>query len=47
MIWHAMAEGIREGMTAFDFLRGAEEYKYRWGAKDRVNRRRVWRAEQE
>ena len=23
-----------EGCAAFDFLRGAEEYKYRWGAVD-------------
>jgi len=30
----------RDGATAFDFLRGAEDYKYSWGAKNRMNRRR-------
>jgi CelD/BcsL family acetyltransferase involved in cellulose biosynthesis len=30
----------RDGATAFDFLRGAENYKYSWGAKERMNRRR-------
>lgn len=34
-----VAEAIRlaaaEGCSAFDFLRGAEDYKYRFGAKDR------------
>ena len=28
-------EAIAEGATEFDFLRGAEEYKYRFGAEDR------------
>lgn len=37
---HAVEEAEREGAHAFDFLRGAEEYKYAWGAKDRMNRRR-------
>jgi glycosyltransferase involved in cell wall biosynthesis len=32
---YAMAQGDRE----FDFLRGAEEYKYRWGAENRINKR--------
>ena len=31
------------GREAFDFLRGEEGYKYRWGAQDRGNRRRVIR----
>lgn len=35
LIAHAMEEAIREGATEFDFLRGAEAYKYRWGAHDR------------
>ena len=35
-------EAKREGQTTFDFLRGAEEYKYAWGATDRMNRRRQW-----
>jgi len=28
-----------DGATEFDFLRGNEGYKYRWGAQDRYNRR--------
>src|SRR5438132_3100267 len=40
IVAHAIEEAVREGCTMFDFLRGAEEYKYAWGAKDRVNRRR-------
>ena len=40
MVAHAVDEAVREGATTFDFLRGAEEYKYAWGAKDRMNRRR-------
>ena len=27
-------------LETVDFLRGAEEYKYAWGAKDRINKRR-------
>ena len=30
---------IEEGGTEFDFLRKREEYKYQWGARDRVSRR--------
>ncbi|MGI9261121.1 MAG: GNAT family N-acetyltransferase, partial [Woeseiaceae bacterium] len=26
--------GIEEGYTNYDFLRGAEAYKYKWGASD-------------
>jgi len=40
LVAHAVEEAVREGATTFDFLRGAEEYKYAWGATDRVNRRR-------
>jgi CelD/BcsL family acetyltransferase involved in cellulose biosynthesis len=43
MIWHAMTAAIDESVRAFDFLRGAEAYKYRWGARDRTNRRRLLR----
>ncbi len=32
---------IEEGATEIDFLRQREEFKYRWGARDRVNRR-LW-----
>jgi CelD/BcsL family acetyltransferase involved in cellulose biosynthesis len=40
LVAHAVEEAVREGATTFDFLRGAEEYKYSWGAADRINRRR-------
>lgn len=35
-IRHAIEQ---DGATEFDFLRGDEGYKYRWGAQDRYNRR--------
>lgn len=34
LIAHAIEHAAAEGATAFDFLRGAEAYKYRWGAVD-------------
>jgi CelD/BcsL family acetyltransferase involved in cellulose biosynthesis len=34
LIAHAIEQAMAEGATAFDFLRGAETYKYRWGAVD-------------
>jgi CelD/BcsL family acetyltransferase involved in cellulose biosynthesis len=40
LVAHAIEQAVRDGATTFDFLRGAEEYKYAWGAKDRMNRRR-------
>jgi CelD/BcsL family acetyltransferase involved in cellulose biosynthesis len=40
IVAHAIEEAIRDGTSTFDFLRGAEEYKYAWGATDRMNRRR-------
>jgi CelD/BcsL family acetyltransferase involved in cellulose biosynthesis len=40
IVAHAIEEAVRDAATTFDFLRGAEEYKYSWGAKDRVNRHR-------
>ena len=40
LVAHAIEEAVRDGATTFDFLRGAEEYKYAWGATDRMNRRR-------
>lgn len=43
MIRHAITEAIREGAAEFDFLRGREEYKYRWGAQDRLLYRRLLR----
>ncbi len=43
----AMAEAIAlaaaEGRTEYRFLRGAEDYKYRWGGTDRFSRRRSFR----
>ncbi|HET7412688.1 MAG TPA: GNAT family N-acetyltransferase [Pararhizobium sp.] len=34
LINHAIGEAEREGHRSFDFLRGREPYKYRWGAED-------------
>lgn len=43
IVAHAMADALREGAVEFDFLRGAEPYKYRWGARDRpLHLRRLW-----
>ena len=36
LVAHAITEAIREGAREFDFLRGREDYKYRWGAVDRT-----------
>jgi CelD/BcsL family acetyltransferase involved in cellulose biosynthesis len=36
LIAHAIADAHRRGHAAFDFLRGAEPYKYAWGARDRM-----------
>jgi CelD/BcsL family acetyltransferase involved in cellulose biosynthesis len=37
----AIARAAAEGCNEFDFLRGQEDYKYRWGAKDRPMFRRI------
>jgi CelD/BcsL family acetyltransferase involved in cellulose biosynthesis len=42
VVAHAIEEAVREGATTFDFLRGAEEYKYARGATDRMNSHAVW-----
>jgi len=43
LIAHAITTAQAEGATAFDFLRGAEPYKYRWGARDQARvTLRVW-----
>ena len=34
---YAIEQAIGEGCTEFDFLRGREAYKYRWGAIDRCS----------
>jgi len=45
IVAHAIEKAVRDGATTFDFLRGAEDYKYAWGAKDRINyRRQIWSA---
>ena len=43
ILHHAIIEAIREGAREFHFLRGAESYKYAWGAADRWNRARTLR----
>jgi CelD/BcsL family acetyltransferase involved in cellulose biosynthesis len=35
LVGHAMRCAALEGAHIFDFLRGAEPYKYAWGARDR------------
>ncbi|HEV8660972.1 MAG TPA: GNAT family N-acetyltransferase [Thermoanaerobaculia bacterium] len=40
IVAHAIEQALRDGAKSFDFLRGAEEYKYAWGATDRMNQRR-------
>ena len=40
IVAHAIEQAVRDGARVFDFLRGAEQYKYTWGAKDRPNQRR-------
>lgn len=43
VIQHAIGQAVRDGASSFDFLRGAEPYKYKWGARDlRQVRRQVW-----
>lgn len=41
LIGDILADAVREGCTAADFLRGRERYKYHWGAVDRPMFRRV------
>ena len=40
LVGRAIEEAAAEGAVAFDFLRGAEPYKYRWGARDTPTWRR-------
>ena len=37
----AIRSALEEGATEIDFLRKREEFKYQWGARDRVNRRLI------
>jgi CelD/BcsL family acetyltransferase involved in cellulose biosynthesis len=39
LLGHMLHWACEHGRTEFDFMRGNEEYKYRFGAKDRT----VWR----
>jgi CelD/BcsL family acetyltransferase involved in cellulose biosynthesis len=41
LLHYAIESAIAEGAASFDFLRKREDYKYRWGAADRVNCRLV------
>jgi CelD/BcsL family acetyltransferase involved in cellulose biosynthesis len=41
LIEHAMSNCVQEGLTEFDFMRGAEEYKYRWNTLSRWNHKVV------
>lgn len=34
ILWKIIQDCINNGITYFDFLKGAEPYKYRWNAKD-------------
>lgn len=42
LIAHAMRQAHEEGVRRFEFLRGAEDYKYAWGAQDAPVFRRIW-----
>ena len=43
LVAHAIDRAVAEGAAAFDFLRGAETYKYRWGAADQpMYTLRIW-----
>ena len=37
VVAHSIREAIAEGSPVFDFLRGAEDYKYRWTTTERRN----------
>ena len=39
LIHEAMQYALAQGDRDFDFLRGVEPYKYRWGAVNRINKR--------
>jgi hypothetical protein len=48
LVAHAIEQALAEGALAFDFLRGAEAYKYRWGAEDQpMVTLRLWPEHQE
>jgi CelD/BcsL family acetyltransferase involved in cellulose biosynthesis len=39
LIEYAMEQARKSCQRSFDFLRGAEAYKYRWGARDCIHYR--------
>ena len=41
LMGHIVDQAAVEGVTELHFLRGAERYKYAWGATDRMNRSRL------
>ncbi|MDB5395847.1 MAG: hypothetical protein JWM91_3353 [Rhodospirillales bacterium] len=41
LVGAAIQAAAGEGLSAFDFLRGCESYKYAWGAEDRPTARRM------
>jgi CelD/BcsL family acetyltransferase involved in cellulose biosynthesis len=41
LIAHVISQCIHQGLTEFDFLRGAEDYKNRWNTKERFNRQAI------
>jgi CelD/BcsL family acetyltransferase involved in cellulose biosynthesis len=42
LLAYAIEDAERGGARAFDFLRGAEDYKYHWGAENQWTQRLVW-----
>lgn len=42
LFYEVIQRSIEEGLTHFDFMRGQEEYKYRFGAKDTLNYRMIF-----
>jgi CelD/BcsL family acetyltransferase involved in cellulose biosynthesis len=43
IVMYAMEFAIKTGCDSFDFLRGREPYKYKWGAQDQETfTRRIW-----
>jgi CelD/BcsL family acetyltransferase involved in cellulose biosynthesis len=42
-VYVALQAAVGEGASCFDFLRGREAYKYRWGARDHQTCRRFIR----
>lgn len=42
LFYEAITKSINEGVTQFDFMRGKEAYKYRFGAIDTLNSRMIF-----